>query len=367
MSFHVLRLPFRCATSREPGSAYGHEEVDVVVQEISASDAPVSVRFERVGQTTVLLGWNDRLFKVALDGDGRAFSPSEFESAVSIHSHRQSGRLFDPCEFPTRGVRWGVGEAPPIGGRAKRVARTHRQRNDDLRIAAMARASEFLPEAIVSIDGVIHVAVAEPVLAAPSYGRSVSLSVVADPRRFDAMDVFRLDRIDEARDWLEICRGTGGELLGNIEILRNDAIRRDDELAIATWLVQSCKFEEGPEVPPSDETDLFRVMVQSHELGEADRPIAVGGRPGFRMGVPERRLPTAAAAEDILEDLVTSLDAARSKGKSLTAEQGMNELLALARARWEMAERRGRGSDTRGYRAADDAAALSGLNDSCHP
>lgn len=364
MPINLLEAPYQYRLRRGRKWETIRDQVSIVVQELSPADAPVAIRLERDGQPDELRAWNGRLLKRAVDENGRPFSPEEFKAALFPKDASTSADrgAFDPDDYPTRRIRWGIGAKSPL--HAKSTKRPPAKVETEYGKAALrpirSAAADFLAQAIVSIDGVVHLATAEPVLAAISRGGVSSIQVAVDPSAYQPVTLFRLDAIEEAREFLEIQGSNSHPASPFFEILRDDAILRDDEWSIATWLVRTCAFAETSEVKYEDDTDLFRVIVQRLEP-EVDEAafLAAEARIDNPL-VPLRDLPAIGMAEDILEDLVSSLNAATPAGRRITVDPIVDELLVGARQRWELAERRGRGSDTREPGAADDAEAMRG-------
>lgn len=339
----VLRLPFRYPLVR-PGAAEDDEPVHVRaytfarIEEIAASDAPPAIRVDDgSGREREYRVWGDHLFvPVLAPGTEVAVEPDAFEAMVSAGVSRAAPRL-DPEDFPFEGIRMGSGSRSPLrcelAGTLKATAGlADLVEDEDGRARCEGRAQEFLAKAIVAIDGKMHLAAAEPVLAVVPLGPQMRVTVETHPSRVAAYDAFRLDRIAAARAWAEPVDGPVA-LSGTFEVLHERALARDDEWAIAAWIVDRCFRKRPP-----------------------------GGYPAATEGVAAacRRwrgeIPDGGGAEAVLEALSSAFAAT---GGHVTGFAGEDHSLARCLERWRAAQAEGRGVGMRDALSDEDAEALA--------
>lgn len=330
---HRLELPFRHRPA--PDRPAARRYVGVAIEEVRARDAPIAIRVARRDGAEHLRWWRESLVAPAVDAlDGRHMTPREFERAVAADAGPDAmdttrAWRFPPEHFPTRWIRWDLGSASPL----LLPRGTGPAPDAEARAAATAELAGML----VSVDGVLHVAAPEPTLLASETRGQGALAVAARPGRHDAFDVFRLDRAAEAVEWLRL-DGLAPGPTPEFEILIPEAIARDDEWAIATWIASACRrFDVVAEGRAAD--DVSRWVL--HHARQQDPPLLSNHDAGL-----------------VLDGLGQAIDAAggRATGYPLT-DYG----LLRCRQRWELAVAAGRGLETRPLLDASDAEALAGI------
>ncbi len=366
---HLVSLPFDYWAAVLPSSCHRNvreehirEYTDVLIPEVEAEELRLAIlipghRTRSSGSNAAIeiFDWRGTLYRQALARKtGKPLDLKAFEDAVSPrfdHSPRgvprRSARpVFDHTAFPSRGVRWGIDRPNPlcrwnIEHRAildrwtatKRIVASEREHE-------LAHAQSFLEKAVISVAGQVFVACPEPVWCIDAMGADkVRVRLEVDPRYVDSYQVFRLDRLDHARDW---AHRVGGDQASprKPEIFDGDSIRRNDEWALATWLVTKCQSLRSFPHEGSQARYLAGNLVQRLRAA--------------------RRLPTWPQAEEILDALVTSIE-----DEGFWAFGDGRTRLELVRDRWLAAKSHG----TSGCELLDavDLEALAGLADEPRP
>lgn len=372
-TLQMASLPFKydltvfpSAKSRTPQSAVVREYTVVEVPDVPRVEMQPAIQhdgyevphFEQ-RQTGIVYACNKLLYRPATDRfTGAPLGLAEFEFSVSadvahylVNGFRKPASRLDPKQFPTASDGSSVHAGNPLAHRA-----LHEIIIEDWkptwRPIASERGSEeqlaqaFLSEAIVTVDGCVFVACPEPAWAVDSYGAE-AIRVRLEPYPMDAWArYFRLDRLDEARDW---ARRLGGSDAAppTAEIIDGTVLARDDEWALAACLVISCRYLRGPIDDPADEDILD------------DDPVETVGR--MVQAIREqRRGPREEEVVALLEALGSSMVAAGEW--PLTGHHATDERLALIHERWTLAKAAGRGPADRQPFCADDLAALDEIS-----
>ena len=363
MTEHHLMLPYSYEMSVLPSKRHRiirdvnvRDYVDVAIQDVQIAAAPIVIRGRSYGSLVEIRSWNGRLYQAAGErGSDVLLSPREFEQAVSgsgdtVRYYKSGHHHHDPLcgAYPGRRVRWGQMASYPL--QAARLE-THidcgnwqldRIDLKNTQLLERADAQEFLAEAVICIDGVIHVACEEPVwYVSVRDGDAPAASVhlyrhpgIAPPREF------RLDRLDEALAWA----ATQAEAVHPpepLDILAPGACERDDEWCIAQWLVNGYPHLEPLYGDPEDDRNWL-----VHQLSKTR---AEGG--------PVRREDV----EVLLDALSIFVQAADDNGGLTTGSYSTDANLRAAKGRWEVAQEAGRGSGYRNPLDQSDVDALLGL------
>lgn len=362
-----MRLPFcyyaevlPSARHRNVQSIWIREYIDVVVREVEPADFPVAISSSHLEETWIgepahgpVHKFGQRLYRPAVDErTGAPFDLETFEDAVSCRYDpsllRPYDRFVDPpfrrSLYPRSGDGWIARGRNPledcsmadlaIVGQWKPTRRFVKSTRD----AECACAHGFLSEAIVLVEGKVYVACVEPVWAVDQYGADrVRVRLEPEPTRLMPHSLFRLDRLDEAREWARLMGGDA-PAPQPVEVFDPSALERDDEWAMACWVVSMfrrwssrCDGEEETEATSDFEKFADRIRRQGGSPAREDVEELLEGLSGFLAGFDPRR--------DYMDDWVRS------------------HLEAIER-RWRFAAAAGRGVGSRPYLEAQDLAAL---------
>ena len=357
MTKHLVQLPFSYEVTVLPVKKTGgkvrtqvRDYTDVLIEEVPAAHAPVAVRYESEYGPIEYRIWKKTLVEMAIDRQSELpMSPDEFVLAVSdrVMASEQIGprdRFFDPARFPTRATSGGLARPSPLffmtwTPLAFRERWKKRRTKDSTHDRELGLAQEFLVGAVVSIEGAVHLETTEPVLVVLDRATQPRIVVSTEPARYPAYDVFRLDRLDEAVGWANRANRRAAPL-PSLDIPIPAALAREDERELADWVVHACKLLRAPGVP------------------DADNPRHLAGILVARVR-NANRLPDAGEAEDILEALGPSIDAAEAQGTGITGSPQDDRWLDEIRARWDMSTRAGRGAGN--WLSPEDTAAMQDL------
>lgn len=237
-AYRAELLPARCRNTRE---LVVRDIVLADVREVYRHEVEPAIELAAKGTSPaelIFLSPEGRLMAPARDVRTREpLTPKEFERANARNS--DGDRSFASELFPFEGMRHGAPGGLPWDSRtmtehmmaegwasAKLVGGDQNDRFLD--------ATVYLSEAVMVIDGVIHVECREPVWRFnpwPHPGRAV---LEPAPDRMQSRHLFRLDRWEEACEWARLQGGVAPRVRPSARILAASALTRDDPLEIGT-------------------------------------------------------------------------------------------------------------------------------------
>jgi len=252
----LLYLPFRYRAEVLRGRRYSvpvtvdlRDYAPVLVEEVDPLDMIPAIRCwtGSVRDPDLYLAHRGRLFREVLDpvtGEsvtGKTFQDrlSERHDAPPAFPDEQLGAPGSiRRQFPRPGICWTADGPHPLDAPSLEVAKvtggwkegwSFQETRAD---AANAAAQRFLAEAVVSVNGALHVACPEPVWSV-EVDRAEPVGVVLErmPLAARAPWLFRLDRLDNAFAWSGL--NVRDHPVPEVEILSPAALTRDDDWAMA--------------------------------------------------------------------------------------------------------------------------------------
>lgn len=237
-TYRTELLPARCRNTRE---LVVRDNVLADVREVYRHEVEPAIELAAMGTSPaelIVLSPEGRLMAPARDVLSRdPLTPKEFERANA--GKNDGDRVFSRELFPYEGIRHGAPGGLPWDARtmtehmmaqgwvsAKLVGGDQNDR--------FLEAAAYLSEAVMVIDGVVHVECREPAWRFnpwPHPGRAV---LEPAPDRVQSRHLFRLDRWDDACEWARLQGGVAPRVRPSARILAASALTRDDPLEIGT-------------------------------------------------------------------------------------------------------------------------------------